>query len=172
MLRPIIHITINDIKFFGCLSFEVTKNVDNLSVTGMVDLPLRAFMRNMGRKQSIMVNDELEVGQSVKIEAGYLDYDFNEIFNGYVTNVDPEEKVTVTIEDSLYLLRKQPVTIQEKDISVSDLCNKIIAGVSSVVVSDKTIDAVVDSFTYQGNAAGALAKLKESMKLTAYFDGN
>lgn len=172
MLTPAIYITVENHKFYGCLGFEVKKHVDNLSATGKVELPLKAMMKNVGRKYSVMISDMIKYGDNIKIEAGYMEDYIHTVFEGYITNIDTSDKVLVTVEDSLYLLRKKPVIINKKDITVSDLCNELISGISGLSVSSNTINATVDSFKFQGNAAAALAALKDNMKLAVYFDGN
>jgi hypothetical protein len=171
-LTPVIHITINDIRFYGCKSFTVEKNIDNLSATGSFELPLKATYKGSSRKMAIAVDDLIKTGYEIKIEAGYREDVVNEVFAGYVTNVDTSTSVKVTVEDSVFLMRKTPVVINEKDINVADLAKLFVADITGLSVSENTINAKVDAFKFKGNAAGALAKLKDTMKLSCYFDGN
>jgi hypothetical protein len=170
MLTPVVNITIGTLKFKGCKSFYVDKDVDNLSVTGTVELPLKAMLSGEKGKEKIMVDESIKTGDIITIEAGYQEYEIREIFSGNISNIDPSDSVKITIEDAVYLLRKQPVLINEKDITVKDLCNILIKG-TDLSLSSNTISMKIDAFKYKGNAAGALAKLKEEMKLTCYFDG-
>lgn len=170
MLTPVVNITIGTLKFKGCKSFEVIKDVENLSVTGRVELPLKAMLNGEKGQEKIMVDESIKTGDTLTIEAGYLEHEIKEVFSGYITNIDPSDSVKINIEDAVYLLRKQHVLINEKDITVKDLCNLLVEG-PDLSLSPNTIATKIDVFKYKGNAARALAKLKESMKLTCYFDG-
>ena len=170
MLTPVINIIIGGLVFKGCKSFKVTKNVSNLSVIGDVELTLRAMLSGENGKEKIMVDETIKQGDTIIIEAGYLEFKTHTIFEGYITNINSADSVKVKIEDSIYLLRKQPVLIDEKDITVKDLCSKLIEG-TGLTLSSNTVNLKIDVFKFKGNAAGALARLKESMKLTCYFDG-
>lgn len=170
MLTPVINIIIGNLKFKGCKSFEVTKDVENLSVTGKVELPLRAMLNGEHGKEKIMIDESIKQGDAITIEAGYLEFEINTIFEGYITNIDPANSVKIEIEDAVYLLRKQPVLIDKKDITVKDLCNELLKG-TDLNLSTNTVNLKIDVFKFKGNAAGALAQLKESMNLTCYFDG-
>lgn len=55
MLTPIVNIIIGTLKFKGCKSFEVNTDVNNLSVTGKAELPLRAMLIGEDKRQRIMV---------------------------------------------------------------------------------------------------------------------
>ncbi len=169
MLTPVVNIIIGNLKFKGCKSFEVDKHVDNLSVKGFVELPLRAVMSNKDSKKVLIIDDKIKQGDSISIEAGYKEHDIHKIFKGYITNIDVSNSVKIKIEDSLYLLRKKPIIIEKENIQLKDVCTEILKD-TGLKLSDKTPKLKIDVFKYKGNCAGALAKLKENLKLTCYFD--
>ena len=169
MLVPVVNIKIGNFKFFGCKSFEVNKDVNTLSATGKVELPLRAMLTGENSQQAILVGDEIKIGDKIEIEAGYKGEPINKIFVGFVRNIDPSDVVKIEVEDSLYLLRKKAIIINEKDISLNDFCAKLIEG-TGLSLSDNTVKMMVDKVHYKGNCAGALAKVKEQLKLSCYFD--
>ncbi len=171
MLTPVINITIGNLKFKGCKSFEIEKNVNNLSATGKVELPLRGMLTGEKGREKIMVDDRIKTGDTIKIEAGYKEHLIHVIFEGYITNIDPSDSVKITVEDAVYLLRKNPVLIDKKDITVKELCSLLLPNSGGLSLSLNIVNAKIDVFKYKGNAAGALAKLKETMGLTCYFDG-
>jgi len=173
MLTPFVNITIGgQYKFKGCISFEVNQDVDNLSVTGEVRLPLRAVIKEDTSKKVIMIDESIKSGDTIKIECGYLEEDkIRQVFDGYISNIDPGNFIKISIEDAVYLLRKQAVVINKEDITVTDLVKLIISG-TSLKLSASTINMKIDQFNYKGSAAGALAKLKESLNLTCYVDGD
>ncbi len=170
MLTPVVNIIIGTLKFKGCKSFEVIKDVDNLSVTAKVELPLRAMLIGETGKQRIMVDESIKQGDPIKIESGYAEDEIREVFSGFISNIDPSDSIKISCEDAVYLMRKMPKVIDVNKIKVAQLCKTLLPDGYSL--SGNIINATIDVFKYKGNAAGALAKLKDSMKLTCYFDGN
>jgi hypothetical protein len=172
MLSPKCNIIINNnLKIKGCGGFVVDKDVENLSVVGHVNLPLHAIYRKSTSRNILVLQDEIKEGDLITIEAGYLEDEIFQVFKGYVTVIQKGTQLKLQIEDAIYLLRKKPVVINKKDIDLKDLISLLIEG-TGLIVSDKTNSIKIDSFKYKGNAAGALAKLKESLSLTIYFDSN
>ena len=169
MLTPIVNIIIGTLKFKGCKSFEVNTDVNNLSVTGKAELPLRAMLIGGDERQRIMVDESIKQGDPIRIEAGYAEEEIRTVFNGFISNIDPADSIKLTFEDAIYLMRKQPIIIDEEDITVADLCKKLLP--EGYSLSKQIINTTIDAFKYKGNAAGALARLKESMRLSCYFDG-
>ena len=170
-LTPVTNIYIGNYKFKGCKSFEVDKDVNNLSVTGRVELPLRAMLSGEKGKEKILVGDTINQGDTIKIEAGYKELELYILFEGFITNIDPSDSIKIEIEDSVYLLRKHPVIIDKKDTTVKEVCDLLLPPGKGLTVNSSTINAKIDVFKWNGNAAGALARLKETMSLTCYFDG-
>lgn len=172
MLTPVCNIIINDnLKIKGCSGFEIDKDIDNLSVKGEVDLPLHAIYKKAGKSDILKLQEEIKAGDTILIEAGYLQDEIHQVFNGFVTVVQKSTRLKLQVEDSIYILRKKPVVISKKDIDLIDLIKLLTEG-TDIKVSEKTNSIKIDSFKFKGNAAGALAKLKESLSLTIYFDSS
>lgn len=171
MLTPVCYITIGNFKFKGCKSFDIDKDVENLSVTGTIEMPLMAMMNIQDGKKAIAIDKSIKAGDTIKVEAGYLEHEIKTIFMGFIRNIDTSTTIKIKVEDAIYQYRKQPVLMDLKSISVKDLLVKLSKG-TGCNVSDKTANIIVDVFKYKGNAAGALAKLKEALNLTIYVDNN
>ncbi|BDD11648.1 hypothetical protein FUAX_40800 (plasmid) [Fulvitalea axinellae] len=168
MLRPEMEIEIGDLLFKGCVSFEVTRDVDRLSVTGLVTLPLKAVLKGEGE---VTVSREVRPGDAVTVRAGYRGHGIREVFRGFAVNVDPSDRVRIRLEDQTYLLRKKAVVFDKRDYgkSLAQICAKLVEG-TDLKVSDRTAKVKIDKMNYSGNSAGALARIKETLNLSCYFD--
>lgn len=179
MLRPIANITIENadrkLLFRGCNEFKITRSVDSMSSTGTISLPRVAMRNGANDKISVSVGSEVKVNDKVTIETGYSDVETYVCFQGFVKSIDMSEKVTLNVEDSMYLIRRKSVLLSKKKgecPGLKELISEIVAG-TGVTVSDRTPDLQLNEFQYEGNAAGAIAKLKEKFALTVYInEGN
>ncbi|WP_053405000.1 hypothetical protein [Persicobacter sp. CCB-QB2] len=168
MLTPKVNIKIAGRYLFkGCKSFRVLKDLDNLSATGELRFPV--MMTLLG--QRMRIDDTIRTGDEITIEAGYLEEEIREIFQGYITNIDTGTEVRVRVEDAVYQLRKRAIVINEKNTTVKQIAAKLIEG-TALKVSSNTIEAGIDKMTFKGNAAGALAKLRETFNFTVSMDHN
>lgn len=173
MLTPEIIITVADLRIKGCVNMTIDKDVTKLSDSGTVELALRVMLKEKigtkGKSKILELNDVIKQGSEITIEAGYKEVKVQEIFKGYVTNIDPSDVLKLTLEDEIYTLRKLPVVLSKKDIGLKELLTELLKD-SCLKVHDKTQDIKIDQFAYKGNVAGALAKIKESLSLTIYID--
>jgi hypothetical protein len=172
MINPVCNIIINDdLKIKGCFSFSVDKDIENLSVKGKVELPLYAIYKKDTGTEKLSLTDEIKEGYPIVIHAGYAEDELQTPFIGFVTMIQKGLKLTLEVEDGIYQLRKTPIVINENNIDLKDLVELLCDG-TDIVISDKTNSLKIDTFRFKGNAAGALAKLKESLSLSIYFDDN
>lgn len=174
MLTPVVDIIVNNkFVFRGCNAFSIKCDVDELSTTGNIVMPLSAVKQNEQR-QLMQINKAVNAGDTITIRAGYGEtgYGLREIFNGYVRTVDTQERVTINVEDAVYLLRRKAIVTSElKQIKLRDLCAKLLEG-TPFKVSEDTADMLIDEFQHNGNVAGALDQLKKDLSLTVYIDSN
>jgi hypothetical protein len=172
MLTPVVDITVNSrFVFRGCHAFSIKCDVDELSTTGNLVMPLSAVKQNEQR-QLMQINKAVNAGNAITIAAGYAETGVRQVFKGYVRTVDTQERVTIQVEDAVYLLRRKAVVVSElKRIKLRDLCTKLLEG-TPFNVSEDTADMIIDEFQHNGNVAGALDQLKKDLSLTVYMDGN
>jgi hypothetical protein len=169
MLTPRCYITIaGRLRFTGCYEFSVSRSVENLSTTGHIALPRLAMFDNKQR-QLLEVRQEVKTGDSVLIEAGYVETEIKQCFKGVVKAINTGERVRLDIEDNMFVLRQKPIVLTAKKIKLKELLNKILSG-TGVTVSKDTADMLVDEFQYNGNVTGALAVVKEKLNLTVYLN--
>ncbi len=121
--------------------------------------------------QRMRIDDTIRTGDRITIEAGYLEHTIEQVFEGYITNIDTGTEVKVRMEDAVYLLRKKATVINEKNTTVKQIAEKLIQG-TDLQISPNIIEAGIDKMTFKGNAAGALAKLKETFNFTVSMDHN
>lgn len=171
MLTPTFEITIDGNTYRGCHSFTVTKDIDDISSTGEIVFPHVVFTYEDGDRKYLQFSDLVSRGSSITIKAGYAEDEVHSLFSGYVKNIDPAERIRLTIEDAYYLLRKKSVVIDAKDIKLADLCALIVAD-TDVTVSADTTDITIDEVKYSGSAAGCLAQIKDNLNINVSFDGN
>jgi hypothetical protein len=158
------------LRFTGCYEFSVKKSVENLSATGHIVLPRLAMFDNKQRSL-LEVRQEVKVGDSVVIEAGYAETEIKQYFKGVVKAVNAGERVRLDIEDGMFTLRNKPLILTAKKIKLKELLGKVLAG-TGVSVSERTADMLIDEFQYNGNVAGALAVIKEKLNLTVYLNAD
>jgi hypothetical protein len=144
--------------------------VENLSVTGYIVLSNLAMFDNK-RRSLLEVRKEVKVGDSVMIEAGYVETEIKCYFKGVVKAVNAGERVRIDVEDGMFTLRHKPIILTAKKIKLKELLSKILSG-TGVSVSPRTADMLVDEFQYNGNVAGALAVVKERLNLTVYLNAD
>jgi hypothetical protein len=171
MLTPKCYITIaGRLRFTGCYELSVNRGVDNLSVTGHVVLPRLAMFE---KKQRVLLDMRtvVKVGESIEIEAGYVETEIKSLFKGVVKAVNTSERVRLDIEDGMFILRQKPIVLTEKKIKLKALLAKILSG-TGIAVSPRTADMLVDEYQYNGNVAGALAVIKERLSLTVYLNAD
>lgn len=171
MLNPVCTITINNLVFKACMGFKVESHLDNLSTTGQVTLPLHAVYRTDEEFSMLRLDEEIKEGDAVTIDAGYLQAEINRIFTGFVSVVQKGQTLTIQLEDAMFLLRKKPVVLNLKNVDLKDVLTELTSG-TEVEISDETNSIKIDRLNYKGNAAGALAKIKESLKLVVYIDSD
>jgi hypothetical protein len=67
MLTPICNIIINEkLKFKGCRRFSIEADVNNLSVTGKLEMPLMAVMKLGDEKRRIRLGEEIKPGMKIE----------------------------------------------------------------------------------------------------------
>ena len=171
MLRPIANIIVADrFKFLGCNAFSVRRSVENLSATGSITLPRLAVFDNKERTE-LAVRESINNGDKVVIEAGYLETGVTTLFTGYIKTVNVNDRVILSIEDSMYDLRLKPLVLTKKKVKLKALLEEILKD-TAITVSDRTTDLLVDEFQYNGNIAGALAVIKNKLHLTIYISSD
>jgi hypothetical protein len=111
----------------------------------------------------------LHAESRIEIQAGYQEESVRSLFTGYISNMDPAYTLKLKVEDAMYLLRKKSVVIDMKETTLKSVCKKILDG-TEFSVHEKTADAPLTVFKYKGNAAGAMAKIKENFGFCVYLD--
>lgn len=168
MLTPVVYIEVADRwGFRSCSAFSVKRDVDSVAATGTVELSLSAALRNKQRKL-LQVKEIIKDGDPIRLSAGYAETGVKVLFNGYVRNRTIGERMRLTLEDEFYIFRKTPLVHSAKDVPLTDLLTVLLAD-TGVGLHPKCAKLKIDEFTYSGNVAGALLKIKETLKLTAYM---
>lgn len=173
MITPEVYIQVNDTYLFkGCHSFEIENSVNELSTKGEVVLPLAALYDNVKKKEKVLINDAINEGDTIKIITGYTEDEIYTLFNGFISTIDKDVRITLGVEDAMYKLRQKPYVGEMEATDLLTIIKDIIDGVKDVGISKDTPSIPIDEFKHNGNAAGALATLKEQLSLTIYFDEN
>ncbi len=177
MLEPFVTIIINNkTRLFGCVEFNIKKDVDDISTKGYVVLPLAYYLTNEANFK-ITIRDKIKPGDRLSIITGYEQGDAHG-FDMYVTMVNATEMVRIELEDEMYLFRKTAVVYNGKNVKVKDICNYLANAVNSnpmfdnpkITLSKNCADMTWDAVSYKGSAAGLLAEMKEKIYQTVNFN--
>ena len=171
MLTPTFEIIIDGNTYRGCYSFAVTHDMDDISSTGEITFPHKVFIRKEGKRDYLNFSELVKRGSAITIKAGYKEHEIYHLFSGYVKNIDPAERISVSFEDSYYLLRKKSIVLSIKNIKLIDLCKRIVEG-TGITLAKNITDIMVDEINYSGSAAGCLAQIKDNLNLSVSFNGN
>jgi len=158
MYRLSCHITIGKLIFNYINEVVIDSSWKNFTDTCSIRLP-----RNLKLKQE-KLQDIIKRRDKVVIKLGYDDILITE-FVGYVTNLKPSIPIEITCEDEMYALKKGPVSLSYKKITLPELIKAIAPGYEY-----KVFDADLGSFLVQkATPAQVLEKIKESYGLNSFF---
>ena len=112
------------------------------------------------------VNDIFQAGDPVIIRLGY-DGDLFDEFTGYIFKVTTGVPIEITLEDEMYMLKRETVSISKASCSLKELINEIAPGYT--VQCD---DSAIGSVRYSKKLVSEiLDDLKSKMGLYTYFRG-
>lgn len=150
---------------------EITKSVDLLSDTASITMP---FSATFGSDTSGFIRkpleEEINVGDPVKIYLGYKDVIWTLEFEGFITAIKPNiPSITFECEDAIWKIRQKTVNKSFINTSLKDVLNAVLTD-TGIEMADNVPDVVFDQFIIkQANGAQALQKVKDEFGLFMFI---
>ena len=179
MLRPIVNIKIGDQAFDFVTEANIFTGWKIFTDYGELTLPHK-FKKN-GKVIFVGENNLFKKGDAVKIEAGYFPKK-SPIFEGYLTAVKPGIPLKLRIEDPMFLLKQNNITISFEKTNLKDLLSAcleeaklksegyVLEGLNKVNI--EALDANLGALRLTNvSIVNVLEELKKTYSLTSYFVG-
>lgn len=140
---------------------KIEQSWKKLTDTASITLPRK--VKDFDRYK---VNEVFQAGDPVIIRLGY-NGDLYEEFTGYIFKVTTGVPIEITLEDEMYMLKRETVSVSKKSCTLKELLNEIAPGYT--VLCD---DTAIGSVRYSKKLVSEiLDDLKTKMGLYTYFRG-
>ncbi len=146
------------------LDFLINLEIDS-SWRQLTDFGHLVLPRNIQTLSGKDIAKLIKRSDPIEIDLGYNGN--NELeFKGFVTDVTAGYPIVINFEDSMFLLKKQPVSISGKSTTLKNLVSQILpAGIKSEVVN-----AEIGAYRYSKvTAAQILQQLREERGIYSWF---
>lgn len=180
MLRPFCNIVIGDNEFDFVTTGDFSSSWKLLTDTGEITIPHR--LKKEDKVIFVGENNFFQKGDRVTIKAGYFPT-LEQIFEGYVTKINPSIPVEISFEDAAFLLKQTNLTLSFQKVTLKELLTAALAEAvekSTGYVKEglqrielQAIDAELGAFRLTNvNITSILQELKKTYALTSYFRGH
>lgn len=165
------HITLGSFEFTQVHSVKITKSLDELSDSAVIEMPTSFILGNKDESFTRKsLKDEIKEGDEVVIRLGYKDIYDGEEFRGYIKSIKPTVPLQIECEDKIYLIRKKDCNKNFHQTNLKAVLQYIVDG-TGVELNAQIPDVQMDKFLLKNvNGAKALEQLKEDFGLTIYID--
>lgn len=163
MYEPTMNIKIGTLPSFDfVINVELDKSWQQLTDFGVLSIP-RNIKTLSGKDVAKLINR----GDRIEIDLGY-DGDNEREFTGYVTDVTAGYPLLINFEDSMFLLKKNPVNISGSSISLKELIRQIIPS----GMKFQAVDAQIGAYRYSKvTPAQILQQLQQERGIYSHFRG-
>ncbi len=124
MLQLTSKITIGDFFFDYVTDVEITSSWQDLTDKAKIVIPRR--LRWEGKPITNSDNPLIKRGDKVAIDLGY-DYNFERVFDGYLSKVHPKTPLEIECEDAMWLLKQASITKSYQSVTYQQLIHDMIA---------------------------------------------
>jgi hypothetical protein len=166
MLVPNINISIRDqagqeVVFFDyCTDVSIKKSWKTLTDTAKVTIPRKLKLQGKNLVEFI------KPGYMVTLYMGYNGSSFQE-FSGYVSRIELKVPAVIHLEDEMWKLKQNSVSLSYREVSLHQLVSAIAPGYNI-----KTVDAQLGAFRVSNmSAAKVLEEVKKHYGLHSWFVG-
>ncbi|AUS06484.1 late control protein [Pseudotamlana carrageenivorans] len=165
------HIKIGNYVFTSIHDVEITKSVDELGDTCVIQLPTRFKVKQNNQEQ--YTEEAIKIGDAVEVVLGYSGKYSGIEFKGFVRKIKPTIPLQIECEDSIWLLRRKNITkAWNAGTSVKGVLQEVVKN-TEVVLSDNLPDIPLDKYIIRNaNGAQVLQALKKDMSLTVFINDN
>lgn len=165
MKRLTSNIKVGSYLFKGLVDLKIESTWEQLTDTCIITIPRKLEWN--GKTLAVGVDPLFDRGDKVVIELGY---DGNNVleFTGYVRDIEVATPVTITCEDSAFLLKQSSKTVSFENVSLSDLLTEILPK----EIDFEALGVNLGQFRLRNaTPAKVLHELKENYSLYSFFKG-
>ena len=165
-------ILIGDYKFTTVVNLEINSSWDLLADSAIIQLPNRFKDTN----ENIVRGSSLfKRGDEVKIFIGYDKTD-NELpleFEGFISDIEPKQIMTVRCEDYMWKLKQKNITKYSKtDLTLKTLINDLLVVIGEDIKFE-VIDTAIGDFQIENKTfVDVLQHLKTKYGITSWIRNN
>ena len=166
------HIEIGDYSFSEVQGLKITRSVDSIWDTAVIELPA-TFVLGDGKKgfQKSRTTDAIAVSNRVSIRIGYADLIDRTEFVGWITAIQPNVPVTIHCADNTWILRRKNCNKNFVKTRLREVMAYILAGQEALSLSERIPELPMDKFILKDkNGLQALQQLKQSLQLSIFLD--
>lgn len=163
------NIEIGDYVFNAVHDVEITKSVDELGDTCVIQLPTRFKVKE--NNQEKYTEEAIKVGDEVKVTLGYENKYSGVEFVGYVKKIKPTIPLQIECEDKIWLLRRKNITkAWNEGTTLKEVLQEVVKD-TPVQLVDTIIDVPLDKYIIKNaNGAQVLQAIKKDMSLSVFIN--
>lgn len=162
-------IEIGKYRFRTIHAVEITKSVDELGSTAVIQLPTRFRIRQNGKE--LYTEEAIKPGDQVKITLGYEKEYTGVEFLGYVKKLSPKIPIEVHCEDNMWLLRQKNITkAWNNGTKLAEVLQEVVKDTNVELMENIPEIPLEKWIVKNANGAQVLQKLKEKLGLTAFIN--
>lgn len=165
------HIEIGPYTFDQVHELSITRSVDLITDTAVIELPTKFALRSDEKQsQKLKTTDAIKVGQAVSITIGYKGVIERLEFVGVVTAVKPNTPVSIHCEDATWHLRSKNCNKNFAQTTLRQLMQYILEG-QEITLSSRIPPLRIHKCLFKGcNGLQALQQLKRDYGLRIFLD--
>lgn len=164
MKRLTSYIKIGDFEFDFLNEVQIESSWDTLTDTCVITVPKKLKWRGKDIVQG--ANAVFKIGSPVYVFLGY-DFNFELVFEGFLTRVEPKRPLKLYCEDAMWQLKQTEVSnLSQRNATVESLIYQFYNG------SLKAFDAKIGKFRISNaTVTQVLDHLKDNYSLISFFRG-
>lgn len=162
-------VEIGDYVFTAIHDVEISKSVDELGDTCVIQLPTRFIVRQ--NNQDKYTEEAIKVGDPVKVTLAYDEKYSGVEFVGFVKKIKPTIPLQIECEDNIWLLRRKNITkAWNSGTTLREVLQEVIKD-TPVVLAENIPDIKLDKYIIRNaNGAQVLQAIKKDMSLTIFIN--
>lgn len=161
-------IEIGEFVFTSIHNVKITKSVDDLADSCVVQLPSRFKVKQKG--ETFYVEKAIKTGDAVKVTLGYEGVYSGVEFQGFVKKVKPSIPIEVECEDMMYLLRRKNINKAWEQTTLKEVLTEVIKD-TPIALADNIPDIKLEKWIIKNaNGTQVLEKLKEEFLISVFIN--
>ncbi|MDO4782621.1 MAG: late control protein [Capnocytophaga felis] len=161
-------IEIGDFVFTSVHNVKITKSVDMLVDTCIIQLPSRFKVKQNG--EAIYTEKALKTGDTVKVTLGYEGVYSGVEFQGFVKKIKPSVPIEIECEDAMYLLRRKNINKAWEKTTLKEVLQEVVKD-TPLALADNIPNITLEKWIIKNaNGTQVLEKLKEEFLLSVFIN--